>query len=141
MKHYTQNEKVLHTIYRMHEEESSGKLESRVDFTSEDKFLQVAAIKIPNQKSFRPHQHITCKRETDMTQESWVIMRGRIDVVLYDEEGQIMGEEILREGDCMVTFYGGHSFKCMEENTLVYEFKTGPYFGREADKVFLDEEN
>ena len=36
-----------------------------------------------------------------------------------------------------MTFEGGHNYEILEENTLVYEFKTGPYEGIDKDKVFI----
>jgi len=42
-------------------------------------------------------------------------------------------------GDCSVTLGGGHTYLILEDDTLVYEYKTGPYKGIENDKIFLDE--
>jgi len=36
-----------------------------------------------------------------------------------------------------MTFEGGHTYEILEENTSIYEFKTGPYNGRENDKQFF----
>ena len=40
-----------------------------------------------------------------------------------------------RRGDC--TILGGHNYTSLTENTLVYEFKTGPYDGQSKDKILL----
>lgn len=44
---------------------------------------------------------------------------------------------MLKPGDCSITLYGGHNYVSLEEHTLVYEYKTGPYLGQEKDKAFL----
>jgi hypothetical protein len=37
-----------------------------------------------------------------------------------------------------MTFRGGHNYLILEDDTIVYEYKTGPYLGQELDKVFLN---
>ena len=37
-----------------------------------------------------------------------------------------------------MTFRGGHNYLCLEDDSLVYEYKTGPYYGQKKDKVFID---
>jgi hypothetical protein len=36
-----------------------------------------------------------------------------------------------------MTFEGGHTYEALEDDTVVYEYKTGPYQGQESDKIFL----
>jgi hypothetical protein len=36
-----------------------------------------------------------------------------------------------------MTFQGGHNYLALEEDTVVYEYKTGPYYGHAMDKVQL----
>ena len=50
-----------------------------------------------------------------------------------------MCEPILNVGDCSITLEGGHTYTILENDTLIYEYKTGPYKGQENDKVMLDE--
>ena len=45
--------------------------------------------------------------------------------------------EILNVGDASFTLEGGHNYEILEDNTLVYEYKTGPYEGQEFDKIFI----
>jgi hypothetical protein len=40
-----------------------------------------------------------------------------------------------------MTFRGGHNYEIQENGTIVYEYKTGPYKGIEADKTFLNSGN
>jgi len=135
MKEYLNNKgEVLHCIYRLDDLDGA-----RFNFTSEDKYLQGALMKMDNGKSFRNHKHIKCERHTDMTQETWVIFRGSVQIDYYDEDAKFMGTEILNDGDCTITFAGGHKYSCIKDNTIVYEFKNGPYFGPNADKVLIDD--
>ena len=56
---------------------------------------------------------------------------------MYDLDDTILYTGILEPGDCSVSYYGGHNYMSLEDNTTVYEFKTGPYLGQELDKVFI----
>ena len=90
-----------------------------------------------NGKTFRPHKHITQHRQTDITQESWIVIQGRVKAILYDIDDTIIREPILEVGDCSMTFRGGHNYLCLEDDSIVYEYKTGPYTGQENDKTFI----
>ena len=47
---------------------------------------------------------------------------------------------MIKQGDCSMTFEGGHTYTILEDDTVVYEYKTGPYQGQKMDKVFLDDD-
>ena len=82
------------------------------------------------------NKHIAVQKTTTITQESWVVLRGLVIASLFDLDDAILAEVPLHEGDLSITFFGGHTYRCVED-ALVYEFKTGPYLGVEMDKVFL----
>jgi len=125
--------KLLHIINRL--EEITG----RTDVVPEENFIQCATLKLPIDKTFKPHKHIEKKRvhEKQIAQESWVVIKGKVKCLLYDIDDTIISEEILNPGDASFTLYGGHNYVSLEEDTIVYEYKTGPYEGQELDKTFL----
>ena len=59
---------------------------------------------------------------------------------MYDLDDKIIHEQILNPGDITMTFRGGHNYIALEEDTIVYEYKTGPYKGQENDKVIIGDE-
>ena len=88
--------------------------------------------------TFRPHQHIwKSGEESCIAQESWVVIKGSVECNLMDTDGATLSKPILEVGDCSVTLGGGHTYLILEDDTLVYEYKTGPYNGQELDKEFL----
>ena len=111
----------------------------RINLTPAGECIQAACKKLKNNVSFKAHRHNPLKRETTMTQEAWVIIAGSIKAVFYDLDDSIICEKILKAGDCAVVFRAGHSFEVLEDNTLLYEFKNGPYYGVELDKKFINE--
>jgi cupin fold WbuC family metalloprotein len=136
MKHiYSKKEpgKLLHIINRLND------IGGRKNVIPDNQFLQLATLKLEKDKTFNPHQHIwkDCPTEKIIAQESWVIIKGSVRVYLYDIDGKLLTEEVINPGDCSITLEGGHTYKILEDDTIVYEYKTGPYMGIENDKVFL----
>ena len=130
-------EKLLHLITRCDE------IEGRTDVAPASEFLQLATLRMEKGKTFRPHKHIwkpASKLEV-IAQESWVVIKGSVKIFMYDLDDSLIGTEVINSGDCSMTFEGGHTYEILEEDTIVYEYKTGPYTGIENDKVFLNDKD
>ena len=129
--------KLLHLINRFSE------IDGRTDIAPEEQFIQAATIKFPQGgKKFRTHQHIwkPAPREQVIAQESWIVVQGSVRVFMYDTDQLFLQDEVIKKGDCSMTFEGGHTYEILEDDTIVYEYKTGPYMGVENDKIFYDEQ-
>ena len=124
--------KLLHSVVRV-----TDVAAKRTDFVDPAEFLQVAGIKLVAGDTFRAHKHIPVQKTTTIAQESWVVLRGAVVAVFFDLDDSLLAEVTLNAGDLSLTFYGGHTYRCIED-AVVYEFKTGPYLGIERDKVFID---
>jgi hypothetical protein len=111
----------------------------REDIIPEDNFIQCSFLKMNNGKTFPAHKHIKKERhyQEQIAQESWIVIKGKVKAILYDLDDTIISEEILYPGDASFTLEGGHTYEILEDDTVVYEYKTGPYEGQEFDKVFL----
>lgn len=123
---------LLHLINRLAE------IEGRTDVAPVEEFLQLATLKMKAGQTFKAHKHITLVKETNIAQESWIVIRGSVKCIFYDLDDTIIAEPVLMPGDCSMTFRGGHNYLILEDDTIVYEYKTGPYLGQEFDKVFLN---
>ena len=126
-------EKLLHTVHRFYE------IEGRVEVAPETQFLQLATLRMEKGKTFKPHQHIWKPSPTEqvIAQESWVVIKGSVECSFFDTDGTLLEKVVIRQGDCSMTFEGGHTYLILEDDTVVYEYKTGPYQGQAMDKVFL----
>jgi len=129
--------RLLHIINRIYE------FEERKEIIPKENFLQCATLKMEKGKTFPPHKHITKDRHysEQIAQESWVVIKGSVKCKFYDIDDSLIAEPILRQGDASFTLYGGHTYEILEEDTLVYEYKTGPYEGQKLDKIFINEKN
>lgn len=126
--------KLLHYVYRASEFSSE-----RTELVEPDNFIQCAYLKMNAGKSFKPHKHIW-KSPTYtkvIAQESWVVIKGSVKAFFYDVDGEFLESHTLSAGDSSFTLEGGHTYEILEDDTLVYEYKTGPYTGQKNDKEFL----
>lgn len=114
-------------------------IEDRTNVSTDDQFLQLATLRMNSGHTFRAHQHIWKPTPVDqiIAQESWVVIQGRVRVMFYDTDGALLTTADLGPGDASMTFQGGHNYLILEDDTVVYEYKTGPYQGQALDKVFL----
>ena len=70
---------LLHIVNR-----KSNITEKRCDISPENEFLQVSCFSLPKDKTFKPHYHVPLERHTTITQESWIVVQGKIKATLYD---------------------------------------------------------
>lgn len=127
--------KLLHVVVRK-EDLTPG----RVEVVPEDNFIQCALLNMEKGKTFKPHRHIFKERTRNViAQESWIVIQGSVKCTFYDLDNSVLVEPVLNPGDASFTLEGGHTYTILEDNTLVYEYKTGPYEGQALDKIFLDE--
>ena len=127
-------DKLLHIIVR-----KDDLLPGRREVVPENHFIQCALLNMEKGKTFKPHKHIWKPRKRSViAQESWIVIQGSVKCIFYDLDDQIIATPILNPGDASFTLEGGHTYEILEDNTLVYEYKTGPYEGQALDKVFLN---
>lgn len=126
--------KLLHVIVRKDDLKPGRK-----DIIPEEHFIQCSHLNMEKGKTFKPHRHIFKNRTRDViAQESWVVIQGSVKCIFYDLDDSILVEPILYPGDASFTLEGGHNYEILENDTLVYEYKTGPYEGQALDKTFID---
>jgi hypothetical protein len=127
-------DKLLHIVVR-----KEDILPGRQDIVSEEHFIQCSILNMPKDKTFKPHKHIWKERTRNViAQESWIVIRGRVQCTFYDLDDTIIATPVLEVGDASFTLEGGHNYLILEDDTLVYEYKTGPYEGQALDKTFID---
>lgn len=127
--------KLLHVVVRK-EDLTPG----RVEVVPEDNFIQCALLNMEKGKTFKPHRHVFKERTRNViAQESWIVIQGSVKCTFYDLDNSVLVEPVLNPGDASFTLEGGHTYTILEDNTLVYEYKTGPYEGQALDKIFLND--
>jgi len=128
-----EKDKILHLVYRVND------FSKRQDIIPPENFIQCATLKMEKGKSFKPHKHIKKQRsyKEKIAQESWVVIKGKVKCFFYDLDDTLLATPVLNPGDASFTLEGGHTYEILEDDTLVYEYKTGPYEGQKNDKTFI----
>lgn len=125
--------KLLHMVVR-----KEDILPGRKDVVSEENFIQCSILNMEKDKTFKPHRHIWKERTRNViAQESWIVVQGSVKCTFYDLDNTVLAEPVLNVGDASFTLEGGHNYLILEDDTLVYEYKTGPYEGQAMDKTFI----
>jgi hypothetical protein len=127
-------EKIILSLIRKNEITNS-----RQNITPDEEFLQ-AGVKITKAEDFfKAHKHLPCNKVATTTQEAWVILDGKVEGTFYDLDDSLLCSLEISDGDCIVIYRGGHSLKILDDDTILYEFKNGPYYGVKKDKTYIGE--
>lgn len=106
-------------------------------FTPPDLGVQASTWKYPAQKQLRAHKHRVYSRSTDRTQEVVYVVKGAMEAQIYSEDGVVVTELILEEGDLLVVLNGGHGYRTLCDDTRILEVKNGPFTSVELDKEYV----
>lgn len=128
----TEPNKLLHIIFK------STEGVGREQLVDSGEYLQIASLNLKKGETFLAHKHLwkSLPNNNSIAQESWVVLKGKIEVTFYDTNGFLLQSEILGAGDVSITLYGGHSYKILEDS-IAFEFKSGPYLGKDLDKELI----
>ena len=84
-----------------------------------------------------PHYHKPFSRTIDDLQQMFVVQRGVVGVLLYSDDGDLLREVILKQGDAIVLIHGVHAIRVIEDMQCI-SVKQGPFLGTEYDKVVVE---
>ena len=107
-------------------------------YSSDIDGIQVASMSYGKGKVVKPHTHIFRPRSSNYTQESVIVVKGKIEFSFYDLDKVFLDKVILGPGDLIVSFMGYHGMEVIEDDTVYFEIKTGPFTGNEGDKEFMN---
>lgn len=106
-------------------------------FGGQHESLQASRMKYPGGKTFRVHRHILNPRTVKRTQESFIVISGRLAVDIYDNNSEFLGTLEAGPGDAIFVYRGGHGVRVLED-FVGYEVKAGSFSYVSEDKEFQD---
>ena len=128
-------EKLLHIIVR-----KPDIVKGRNEIVPVNNYIQCGMLNMDKGKTFTPHKHIWKNRTQNIiAQESWMCIQGSVKCFFYDIDDSFISSFLIHSGDASFTLEGGHTYEILENDTLIYEYKTGPYEGQEFDKIFIND--
>lgn len=99
--------------------------------------LQAQRVNAKEGKVYKAHFHILNPRIIKQTQESFVVISGKIAVDIYDLGMNLLGCLEAGPGEVILSYRGGHGIRVLEDS-IFYEFKAGQYTYVSEDKEFFN---
>lgn len=99
--------------------------------------MQVLAMALPKGHVVPAHSHTNQERTVCTTQETLLMLSGRVSVDFYRANREWFARRVVGPGDLVVLLSGGHGLTALTPTRLI-EVKTGPYYGKNLDKVEFD---
>lgn len=96
--------------------------------------LQFSVLKYAKGKIFQNHIHKYRPRTIEQTQESWIVLEGSARVYVFDENKEIIHEQVIISGQFFISYMGGHGYEILDAETVIIENKLGNFIGVEEDK-------
>lgn len=129
------NENILNEISL--EASDSSRKRKNLNFHSKDSDpLQRLLNALEPSTYVRPHKHINPDKR-----EVFILLRGKVAVIEFDEKGNIADHIILDHSSgnyaAEITPAAWHTVISFEENSVYYEVKDGPYDAA-TDKIFAE---
>ena len=84
-----------------------------------------------------PHYHFPTARRITDSQQMLVVQHGSLSVSIYNDDGRLLEEVILRAGDAILIIRGVHAVKALEDMQCI-SIKQGPFLGAERDKTIVE---
>lgn len=104
-------------------------------FTKPDDEFQVGIFERKKGYEVKAHQHQERNDTIHHTSEFLYVEEGSAKVTVFDEEWKELHSQVVKAGDFLVFFRGGHHLMMLEKTRLI-EVKQGPYKGDSSAKVF-----
>lgn len=99
----------------------------KTEFVTPDTFsLQMGMIVYGKGQAIPAHVHLPITRQVQGTNEVVTVRSGDCEIDIYDSERNFVATRGLAQGDTVLLLGGGHSFR-MNEDTVLFEVKQGPY--------------
>tara|TARA_B100000886_G_C20409522_1_gene486372 strand:- start:1157 stop:1549 length:393 start_codon:yes stop_codon:yes gene_type:complete len=100
--------------------------EGKTFYTDNEKEFQFGTFKLAKGEIIEKHIHNSQKREILKTSEAIVVLKGSLNIDLYDDDKNFIDAVTINTNDAILIFEGGHGIEVGEE-TKFLEFKQGPY--------------
>lgn len=100
--------------------------------------LQVGYISRNKDEIIKGHGHLPVSLQHNGPRQEFIYVRnGLVKVTFYNDDGIVIVEKKLKQGDTMLQVCGGHEFYFLEDTALI-EVKQGPYQGQQIDKKYYE---
>ena len=114
-----------------------GILENRLDLIENQHEIQASIMHLPAGTEVKAHKHLDQARETNRTQEVWIVQDGKAKISIFDIDDRLICHQEVTSGCLVILLDGGHGIDTVTSNLVLVEIKNGPYRGSHADKLSI----
>lgn len=114
-----------------------GGVGERLDLIENQHAIQASVINIPVGSEVKAHKHLNQVRETNRTQEVWIVQEGVAEISIFDIDDRLICHQEVTPGCLVILLDGGHGINTVTSNLVLVEIKNGPYRGSHADKLSI----
>ena len=114
-----------------------GESNDRTNLIEPDQIIQASLIRMNRFQSVSRHEHLPIERYTTGTGEGWLVLNGSFEAEIFDIDQTSLGKYLLKKFDMILMFNGGHSLHATKKNSVIFEFKNGPFKGSDSDKIYF----
>ena len=124
------------TLYALIIKKKRKFVKEGVDFITDDKnLLQLGFLNHKKNHIIKSHIHLKKRRIVNYCTEVLLIEEGKVKIKFFDNKSSdINKDKILKKGDIIILFEGGHGFKILEKSKII-EVKQGPYVEGKDKKI------
>ena len=101
--------------------------------TKNNQELQVATFNLEKNEEIIKHIHPPQDRNIKTTSEVLIVLKGKIEYEIYDEDLEFCASGVVGSGSMLVLINGGHGLRIIDDAKFI-EVKQGPY-DESTDKV------
>lgn len=113
------------------------RVEHTTFYSPPESSFQFGLLAHPAGFSEPPHYHRPFAREITDLQQMFVVQRGVVEVMLYDDQGDLLTTARLTAGDAIVLIHGVHGLRVIKDMQCI-SVKQGPFLGPDFDKVNVE---
>ena len=95
--------------------------------------FQIASFNLKKNEIILNHYHPKQERKIFNTSEMITLLEGKIKIKIFKNDNTLVHSEILKSGDSVAMFDGGHGIEIIEDSKFI-ESKQGP-FSEDNDKI------
>ncbi len=95
--------------------------------------FQIASFNLKKNEIILNHYHPKQERKIFNTSEMITLLEGKIKIKIFKSDNTLVHSEILKSGDSVAMFDGGHGIEIIEDSKFI-ESKQGP-FSEDNDKI------
>jgi len=104
-------------------------------FGNGSEMLQWGTMRYDEGRILQPHVHHRVNRQGKYrTHEFLFVVQGKLGATFYTLDKKFIISKVLEAGDYVCLYSGGHGFRVLEDDTMFFEVKHGPFIGIEQDK-------